>query len=303
MQTYRVSATGHSLNYLPEYIGSALGYFADEGILIESTVPSPWDRVLDDLESGTAHAALGGIWVPSMYRGHGRELAPFAQASARAPLALIGREQATDFSWERVAGRHFLAPGGNGASVALYLEMVLEEKGLDRWDIRMTQNLSGSMLIDLFVGGMGDYLIVDELSARHLQATHADLWVVESFGRDGGRIPWSIYYGAESRREELQPLHRAFASGLERSRVWLNQAPIEEIRRIVGLEFAGRDPEILVGLVDDFRQWNMWDSITIDRPGFDRWQAGLVTGGLLPKAVDYGTLVDRSLTEEGAVRP
>ena len=60
MQTFHISATGHSLNYLPEYVAVDQGFFEEEGLRVTAEVPSPWDRVLDDIGTGKAQAALGG---------------------------------------------------------------------------------------------------------------------------------------------------------------------------------------------------------------------------------------------------
>lgn len=61
MQQFRVSATGHSVNYLPEYVARWQGFFAEEGLEVSATVPNPWDLVLADIGTGQAEAALGGI--------------------------------------------------------------------------------------------------------------------------------------------------------------------------------------------------------------------------------------------------
>ena len=71
MQHFKISATGHSVNYLPEYVASWQGFFAAEGLAVSADVPNPWDLVLADLASGKANAALGGIWVPAMHFGRG----------------------------------------------------------------------------------------------------------------------------------------------------------------------------------------------------------------------------------------
>src|SRR5262249_7071557 len=117
MQNFHVTATGHSLNYLPEYVAVWQGFFAEEGLTVTASVPSPWDLVLSDIGEGKADAALGGIWVPSMFHGRGQRYTPFAQVAARAPLAIIGRETPADFSWEAMRGRTVAMKGSNGASV------------------------------------------------------------------------------------------------------------------------------------------------------------------------------------------
>ncbi len=93
MQSFHISATGHSVNYLQQYVATWQGFFAAEGLSVTASVPNPWDRVPDDLGCGKAQAALGGIWVPSMYFGRAQRYTPFAQVSNRAPLPLSGERR------------------------------------------------------------------------------------------------------------------------------------------------------------------------------------------------------------------
>ena len=74
MDTLNVSATGNGLNYLPEYVADAGGLFAARGLAVRAKACDPWTGVLDDLDSGAADLALGGLWVPAMYVGTPRQL-------------------------------------------------------------------------------------------------------------------------------------------------------------------------------------------------------------------------------------
>lgn len=69
MLTLNISATAHGLNYLPQYYADHLGLFAERGLTVTATAKDPWTGVLDDLDSGAADIALGGLWVPAMYSG------------------------------------------------------------------------------------------------------------------------------------------------------------------------------------------------------------------------------------------
>ncbi|KIH88720.1 hypothetical protein SPBR_07803 [Sporothrix brasiliensis 5110] len=178
---FHIAATGHSLNYLPQYIAERHGYFRDEGLAISVSVPSPWDNMLEELGDGTAAAALGGIWVPSMYRSAGKQYTAFAQLSNRCPLALVARGGVVD--------KTVLLKSGNGASVGLFFKMLLREHGLDP-----AADLAGPMLHALFEGGLGDYFVLDIVSARILAQTNADVHVVLEMAADGDAIPWSVYY-------------------------------------------------------------------------------------------------------------
>jgi ABC-type nitrate/sulfonate/bicarbonate transport system substrate-binding protein len=83
MQPFNLTATGYNLNYLPEYIALRHGFFREQGLDVTVTIPTPWDGVLDALADKTADMALGGIWVPSMYRSR-VETTP---SSRKSPIA------------------------------------------------------------------------------------------------------------------------------------------------------------------------------------------------------------------------
>jgi len=104
MDHFHITATGHSLTYLPKYIAQRHGFCRAQHLEVAVSVPRPWELVLDELADGTADAALGGIWVPSMYFNRGQKYTVSAQVTNRAPLALVGRAttlKQTPFSQRR----------------------------------------------------------------------------------------------------------------------------------------------------------------------------------------------------------
>ena len=45
--------------------------------------------MIDDLESGAADLALGGLWVPAMYAGSARELTVVCQLNHQFPMGIL----------------------------------------------------------------------------------------------------------------------------------------------------------------------------------------------------------------------
>ena len=56
-----------------------------------TTAKDPWTGVIEDLESGAADLALGGLWVPAMYAGSPRELTVVCQLNHQFPMAILLR--------------------------------------------------------------------------------------------------------------------------------------------------------------------------------------------------------------------
>lgn len=291
MTAFHITATGHSLNYLPEYVAVDQGFFADEGLEVTASVPRPWDRVLDDLREGTASAALGGIWVPSMYRDRADHLVPFAQIAARAPLALVGRERAEDFHWQNLPGKTVLMKGSNGASVGLYLKMRMREEGLDPAGSGFIQDLDGAMLSQLFLGGMGDYLVIDYPGALKL-AAEGHCHIVQAFPVEGGPIPWSVYYALGPADDARLQLQTAFCRALQRGMDWIASREPQSYIDFLTRTFPALPPEVLLQAAQTYRAHGMWTTPRIDPEGYERWQRGIADGHLIEQPIPYEVLND-----------
>ncbi|HEX4251521.1 MAG TPA: hypothetical protein VH008_26910 [Pseudonocardia sp.] len=87
MDELAISATANGLDYLPEYLAETTGLFRDAGLAVTSRDRDPWTGVLDDLDSGAADIALGGLWVPGMYAGSERKLTVYVLLGAAAIFA------------------------------------------------------------------------------------------------------------------------------------------------------------------------------------------------------------------------
>lgn len=292
MQNFHISATGHSLNYLPQYVADWQGYFAEEGLVVTASVPEPWTQVLADIATGSAAAALGGIWVPSMYHARGRRLRPFAQLSNRAPLALISRPDAAPFAWGAMAGKWVSMKGSNGASVGLYFKMMLREQGVDPADVNFIQDLDGGILTDCFLGGMGDYLMIDAPSAQKLEAQGLAR-VEQLFSVTGGDIPWSVYYAEGEGTPQDWDLEHRFVRALQRGMDYVLAHPAADYGDFLSHTFPRFTREKLVALTETYRQIGMWTSTVIDPAGYARWQKGINDGGLTLQPLAYDELIDR----------
>lgn len=297
MQNFHISATGHSLNYLPEYVANWKGYFAEEQLSVSASVPSPWDLVLSDIGSAKADAALGGIWVPSMFFGRGKRLTPFAQVAARAPLAIVGREAPEDFDWAKLPGKTVSMKGSNGASVGLFVKMVLREHGIDPKSVNFVQDLDGKMLSDLFLGGMGDYLVIDYPSAAALELNGVAR-VVSALTVTGGNVPWSVYYAPDESDDQRLDVQIRFARALGRAMTWIVNNEAAGYRGFLAETFPKFDPDLLVRLADTYRAIGMWTSPKIDEDAYQRWQRGIADGHLTETPIAYSDLIDRRPTSQ-----
>ncbi|CAK7216188.1 hypothetical protein SBRCBS47491_002737 [Sporothrix bragantina] len=294
---FHVAATGHSLNYLPQYIGQRRGFFKEQGLELSVSVPSPWDNVLEELADGTAAAALGGIWVPSMYRNTAKSYTTFAQLANRCPLALVQRGVPSDgsapFQLSDVVGKTVLLKSGNGASVGLYFKMLLQEQGIDPAVVHFVQDLAGPMLSKLFQGGMGDFFLIDIVSARIMARKNPNVSVVLEMATAGGDIPWSVYYCEADTMASAAVVdaQKRFCIALEKGMQYVLDNDAVNYRDDLVELFPAVPVELLVEITNLYRANQMWTSSSISRHGFERWQHGIAKGRLTKGPLSYEEMV------------
>lgn len=294
--TFAVSATSHWPNYLPEYVAADHGYFAEEGLDFRRWAPDPWTGVLDDLDQGRADAVLGGIWVPAMYHGRGRDYRAFACLNARNPKAFVTREAApevaaADFDWAALVGKTILAPGAGSAAYYLHTAGLLRQAGVDPERVHFVRDLSTPILTDLFLAGMGDVLITDVVNATGLVRSgkgHIALRVDAI-----GPMPNSVYYTTPAMLEDPEQRPWRFSHALARAMRWLSEHPARDVESLLRREWPALDTGMLIDVVDDLRGTGLWDDVRIDPRSYDEWIGMLAApGGLIDAPIAYADLID-----------
>jgi NitT/TauT family transport system substrate-binding protein len=298
MQPFRLTATGYNINYLPQYIASRHGFFREQGLDVVTTIPTPWDGVLDALADGSADMALGGIWVPSMYRDRVQDYTVFAQIANRCPLALLRRTSCGEFRLADVVGATVLMKSIGGASVGLFFKMILRENGIDPKLVDFVQDLDGVMLGNLFQGGMGDFFVTDYLSAKAMVARNPDVSIAMEMVTQG-EVPWSVYYRETSTiTPELREAQKRFCIALNKGIEWVLQRDAEAFRDEIAELFPKVPVEVAVEVVNSFRRNGMWSTATIPRKAFDRWQQGLTDARFVKQPLVYESIVDDGPAKE-----
>ncbi|ARC58580.1 hypothetical protein AS850_15940 [Frondihabitans sp. 762G35] len=280
MDTLKISATANGLNYLPEYVAVQGGLFAERGLRVAATARDPWTGVLDDIESGAADLALGGLWVPAMYAGTTRRLSVVGQLNHRFPMTIVSRTETEPITLDQLAGKVVLAPGAGGSAPYEFTAGLIREAGLDVSKTRFVRDLSTSMLIELYRGGLGDAIILDLVSAEELVAAGGGTIVFRHL-QSGGVMPNSVYYCLTERVEELTDRIDRFMDGIAAAMTRINlHAADSEIEAVLAARWPDKDSTLLRRAADDMAAGGVWDSAVVDRDASDRWMSILFDGGL-----------------------
>lgn len=296
MPTLTISATAHGQNYLPQYYADHLGLFADRGLQVDATARDPWTGVLDDLDSGAADVALGGLWVPAMYWGTSRELTVFAQVNHQFPKALVTRTPQPDFTWSDLVGRTVLAPGIGGSAPYAFTAGLIREADVDPASITFLRDLSTPMFVELFEAGLGDAIVLDLTTAEALQARGTG-FIADDYTQSGGIGPNSVYYCRSDRFHELSDRLVDFVAALQESMTLLGSVTVAEVEGVLVDHWPTMPLPVLAASCTRMLESQTWDTVRIDADASDRWMRILHEEKMIRTAPSFAELVDSSIVD------
>ncbi len=98
-----------------------------------------------------------------------------------------------------------------------------------------------------------------------------------------------------SRREELLRMTRAMARTLR----WIATTPGIDVARTLRDFFPDVAPDIFAAVIDRYRALGLFATDPVlQREGFDRLQAAMLSGGAIAREIPYADCVDNSLAEQ-----
>lgn len=292
-----ISATAHALNYLPQYYADHVGVFADHELVVGATARDPWTGVLDDLDSGAADVALGGLWVPAMYHAGPRDLTVFAQVNHQFPKALVTREPRPNFGWAELIGKTVLAPGIGGSAPYAFTAGLTREAGVDPASITFLRDLSTPMYVEMFGAGLGDAIVTDLVTAEamqrkgigHIAADYLDV---------GGLGPNSVYYCRTDRFEELSARLVRFVSALRESMTLLKSVGVADLAPLMRDHWPTTPLPTVAAACERMLHSRTWETPIIDVDATDRWTGILHAESMVGAQPRFTDLVNTSVVDQ-----
>ena len=131
LRTVRVNEVTHSVFYAPFYAAVSLGFFEEEGLLIELSNGGGSDKSMTALLTGDADVGLMGPETAVYVANEGKDDHPviFAQLTRKDGSFLLGKTPDDDFSWDKLEGKSVIG-GRAGGMPEMTLEYVLKAHGL-----------------------------------------------------------------------------------------------------------------------------------------------------------------------------
>ncbi|NLY45079.1 MAG: ABC transporter substrate-binding protein [Tissierella sp.] len=292
-QKIRLIEVTHSLFYTPQYVALTQGFFEEEGLDVELSTGGGADKVMTAMLSGEAEIGFMGAEASVYVYNEGREnyAINFAQLTQRDGTFLVGREKDDDFNFDKLRGKTVLG-GRKGGMPEMTLEYVIKSKGLvlDE-DVVVRTDVQFDALAGAFISGEGDYVSLFEPVATTLEK-EGQGYIVASIGGEGGYIPYTCYSTTKEYMEKNPETIQKFTNALYKAMVWVQNHSLEEIAEAVKPHFPDTEDDVLVTLIDRYRQQDSWKpDLIITEEGMDHLMHIMELAGELDQRADYEKIV------------
>lgn len=299
LRKVRLIEVTHSLFYTPQYVAISEGFFEEEGLDIDLVDGKGADKCMAALLSGEADFAFMGPEASVYVYSQGREdyAINFAQLTQRDGSFLVGRDPEPDFTFDKLEGKEVLG-GRKGGMPEMTLEYVIKQYGLTPGvDVNVRTDVQFDVLAGAFVGGEGDYVSLFEPVAASLEKEGRG-YVVASIGKEAGYIPYTCYSTTKSMIENDPELVQKFTNAIYKGMLWTQSHSAEEIAASVKPLFPDTEDDVLVALINRYREQDSWKpDLIITEEGLDHMMDIMELAGELEKRADYDALVITEFAE------
>ncbi len=298
--TVRVAEVTRSIFYAPQYVALSEGIFEKHGVNVELTTTWGGDKTMTTLLSDGADIALVGSET-SIYvyaQGTSDPVINFAQLTQTDGTFLVSREEIEHFEWDDVKGSTFLGQR-KGGMPQMAGEFVLKKKGIDPHnDMTLIQNIDFANIANAYASGKGDFVQLFEPTASIFEAQGLG-HIVASFGKESGKIPYTVYMAKESFLDDNNDAATRFAAAIYEAQSWVDTHSSEEIAKSIQPYFEDIELNLITTVVDRYKSQHSYATNPIlDEEEWNNLQNIMDEAGELPKRIDHKTLVDTTFAEK-----
>jgi NitT/TauT family transport system substrate-binding protein len=287
----RVTSSAVHTNYAPCYLADTLGFFGRNGLRVDASIPagpgSSWlaSNLIDD----KADFAMGGIWIPLAYRGRLADLPIAALVCHRNPQAIMSREPVAGFDWTSLYGRKMVL-SMSATSQWMFLEGCMKNAGADPTRVAFLRDLDVATTMRLWRGGLGDFFLVDPLTAEELE--QEGYHIASTMAQICGPVPWSVYYTSPRVLQRGDGMAGLFVRSIQQTLDWIHGHSDAEVAEGIAPYFPGKRLDLVARSIGRLRACGVWRAdTTIPREPFDAYQRIIADFGLIERPFPFTDVV------------
>ncbi|MGZ4134808.1 MAG: ABC transporter substrate-binding protein [Tumebacillaceae bacterium] len=296
----RLTEVVRSAFYAPQYVALQQGYFKAEGLDVKLDTAWGGDKAMTRLLAGQDDIALIGaettIYVQQ--QGSNDAVVSFAQVTQRDGTFLVARQKIDNFDWSKVKGKSLIG-SRKGSMPEMLNEYLLKKQGITpNKDVQIIQNIQFGNQTTAFAAGTGDFYQAFEPDASILEKQGKG-YVVASYGKDGDKLPYTVYMAKSSYLKSHPDEVQKFANAVEKGQEFVHAHSAEEVAGVIAPFFTDIDKDVLVNIVKRYKDIDAWPTdVTIDQPEFDHLKAIMKDAGELTSDVPFDTVVNTQFAKQ-----
>jgi NitT/TauT family transport system substrate-binding protein len=296
----RIYEVTHSIFYAPQYVALTQGFFQDEGLDVELTNANGGDKAMTALLSDNAEVILMGTEATIYVKNQGASdpAVNFAQLTQTDGSFLVSREPIPNFTWDMLKGKTLIGQR-KGGMPQMVSEFVQVQNGVTPFkDVEIIQNIAFPNLGSAFASGTGDFVQLFEPVASKLELEGIG-HVVASFGKDSGKLPYTVYITKQSFIDENPEAVQKFTNAVYKAQQWVADNSIEKIADAIAPHFSDIERETLLKVLDRYKSQGSWATDPIlDEAEYHNLEAVMENAGELKQKVDYNEIVNTEFAKK-----
>jgi NitT/TauT family transport system substrate-binding protein len=303
-QKIRLFEVTHSIFYAPQYVAIEKGFFKEEGLDVELTNANGGDKAMTALLSNNAEIILMGTEATIYVKNQGATdpAINFAQLTQTDGSFLVSRQPISNFNWSMLKGKSMIGqrPGGMPEMVS---EFVQKKNGVTPFkDVQMIQNIDYANLGSAFASGTGDFVQLFEPIASQLELSGKG-YVVASFGKDSGKLPYTVYITKQSFLKNNPEAVQKFTNAIYKAQKWVASHSTEEIADAISKQFDGFGRQTMLKVIDRYKSQNSFAADPVlDEQEYHNLEAVMENAGELKQKVDYKDIVNTEFSQK-SIKP
>lgn len=297
----RVGETYHVIYYAPFFVAHEQGFFAREGLEIETRAYGSNPALQADMDVGAVDVGIGGIMRSLVAFDRGESPVPvhFARVNDRDGFLLLGRSEA--FDWGDLLDRRLIV-FAEAPTPWHILRALLLRNGLGPDRVRVIADVPLAEVAAAFRSGLADFALTQAHVAADL-LRRGDAVILKAMALEAGPLPYSSYYCSPAFLRDSEDALRPFVRAHVRALRWIARHSGEEVWEAIAPAFSDGDGELLASATRRYHALGTWNSdATLPRASYQRLADALRAGGLIARVPPYELVCNDLLAAEAEAR-